>query len=80
MSKFDIESLLDFQPAMYWCPSCFGLITNFNRNSLQNWVAYLLAADKYFRLLLIRLDGGTQPVSLTQNGFSKPRPYLLACI
>jgi len=30
--------------------------------------AYLLAADKYFRLLLIRLDGGTQPVSLTQNG------------
>jgi hypothetical protein len=43
-------------------------------------VAYLLAADKYFRLLLIRLDGGTQPVSLTQNGFSRPRPRLLACI
>jgi len=43
-------------------------------------VAYLLAADKFFRLLLIRLDGGTQPVSLTQNGFSKLRPCLLACI
>ena len=46
----------------------------------QRQVAYLLAADKYFRLLLIRLDGSTQPVSLTQNGFSKPRPRLLACI
>jgi hypothetical protein len=46
----------------------------------QFQVAYLLAADKYFRLLLIRLDSGTQPVSLTQNGFSKPRPCLLACI
>jgi hypothetical protein len=43
-------------------------------------VAYLLAADKYFRLLLIRLDGGTQPVSLTHNGFSRLRPRLLACI
>jgi hypothetical protein len=43
-------------------------------------VAYLLAADKYFRLLLIRLDGGTQPVNLTQNGFSRPRPRLLARI
>src|SRR6266853_1589464 len=35
-AKIDIESLLDFQPAMYWCPSCFGLITDLNRNSLQN--------------------------------------------
>ena len=43
-------------------------------------VAYLWAADKYFRLLLIRLDGGTQPVSLAQNGFSRPCPCLSACI
>jgi CheY-like chemotaxis protein len=43
-------------------------------------VAYLRAADKYFRLLLIHLDSGTQPVSLTQHGLSKPRPYLLACL
>ena len=32
------------------------------------------------RLLLIRLDGGNQPVIRTQNGFSRPRPCLLACI
>jgi hypothetical protein len=44
---------------------------------IRFWVAYLLAADKYFRLLLIGLDGGTQPVSLTQNEFSKPRACLM---
>src|SRR5262245_4017298 len=34
------------------------------------WVAYLLAADKYFRLLLIRLDSGTQPLRRFCRKFS----------
>ena len=44
----------------------------------QRQVAYLLAADKYCRLLLIRLDGGTQPVSLAQNGFLRCGKVILA--
>ena len=43
-------------------------------------VAYPWAADKYFRPLASRLSSVKQPVMLTRNAFSTPRPTQLACI
>jgi hypothetical protein len=46
---------------------------------VERRVAYLLAADKYFSLLQIRLDGGTQPAIRSRNPFSRPYLARLAC-
>ena len=43
-------------------------------------VAYPWAADKYLRPLASRLRSINQPVMLTRNAFSTPRPTQLACL
>jgi hypothetical protein len=43
-------------------------------------VAYLLAADIVSRLPSSRLSNANQPVLMTRNRCSSPRPRLLACI
>jgi hypothetical protein len=44
------------------------------------WVAYLLAADIVSGPLPSRLREVTQPVRITRNQFSRPRPRLWACL
>jgi hypothetical protein len=43
-------------------------------------VAYPWAADKYLRPLASRLSSVNQPVMLTRNAFSTPRPTPWACL
>ena len=47
---------------------------------IDHLVAYPWAADKYLRPLASRLSSVKQPVMLTRNTFSTPRPTQLACI
>jgi hypothetical protein len=46
----------------------------------RNEVAYLLAADNVSGPLPIRLREVKEPVIITRNRFSRPRPRLLTCI
>ena len=48
-------------------------------NSVLRRVAYLLAADIVLGSLPIRLREVNQPVIITRNRCSRPRPRLLTC-
>jgi hypothetical protein len=52
------------------------------KNRATSWlaVAYPWAADKYLRPLANRLSSVNQPVMLTRNAFSTPRPTPWACL
>jgi hypothetical protein len=50
------------------------------RDTVLALVAYPWAADKYLRPLASRLSSVNQPVMLTRNAFSTPRPTPWACL